>query len=61
MDQEKKPIHRAFMDHLRAEGVQYSEMNLGSHHILYDFEPREKLSADAIARLIADYRRKRWG
>jgi hypothetical protein len=60
-DQEDKQVHRTFMNFLRENDVRYEEMTVKNFRVLHDFEPRAKLSAEAIAKLIEEFRRDRWG
>jgi hypothetical protein len=60
-DQEDKPVHQTFINFLRANNVQHRETAVENFHVWYDFEPRAKLSHEAITKLIEEFRYERWG
>jgi hypothetical protein len=60
-DQEHKPAHAAFMEALAERGVRYRQMDIGTHHVLYDFEPRQAITPAFIDEVRATFRKMKGG
>jgi hypothetical protein len=55
-DQRDKPAHLAFLAHLSQAGVEYREVDIDNHHVLFDLEPRSAVSAQSIKEIREHFR-----
>lgn len=61
-DEQRKPAHEVFMKSLAESGVRYRQMDIGArHHVLYNFEPREAITPEFIARVRTNFRKVKFG
>ncbi|MFQ5667575.1 MAG: ArnT family glycosyltransferase [Candidatus Binatia bacterium] len=58
-DQVRKVTHRVFMTYLADAGIRYRRFDVGQYHVLFDFEPPGRLSAQAIAGIRQQIRRRK--
>jgi hypothetical protein len=55
-DQEHKVSYQVFMGYLANRGIQYRRFDIAEYHVLYDFEPRGSINAQAIKEMRAEIR-----
>lgn len=55
-DQRRKPAHLSFLEQLSRGNVEYEQMDIGTHHVLFGFQPREVITAQAIAQVRKRFR-----
>ncbi len=60
-DEQRKSAHEAFMRLLAADGVRYQQMDIGVHHVLYDFEPRSAITPEFINKVRSSFRKMKFG
>ncbi len=60
-DEQRKPAHEAFLRLLTENGVRYQQMDIGVHHVLYDFEPRSAITPEFINKVRSSFRKVKFG
>lgn len=59
-DQQRKLAHQTFVEFLGNEGIRYQKADVGDYHILYDFHPRELITAEAFMKVRKTFREKKF-